>query len=340
MLTRLRRTVNRRWRSKPTPKRQVIHIATRQHSYTVRQLVRTVQRRGTALRIGTYDWFLAQKKLPKATYILSDFERLHPWYLERLGKHYDWLTERGCRVLNDPRKFLPRPALLRKLQAEGVNSFGCWVPSLGERPDVFPCFLRTIASHRGPASDLLHTAEEAAAALAQAMADGRVLSDLMFIEYRAEPTGDNNVFRKYSAYSVGQPIIAGLIVNDSKWSAKQGEPGSASAAEYAAELARAKKFPDVELARRVFDLSGTEFGRIDYAFVAGRPEIYEVNTNPSIKFTFDHPDDNRIKTNRLQRRQVAAAMVEVAPKHPTADQIDVSHLALGKGGSRITLSQP
>jgi hypothetical protein len=38
----------------------------------------------------------------------------------------------------------------------------------------------------------------------------------------------------------------------------------------------------VDILRRVFDVAHIEYGRADFGVVAGRPQIYEINTNPYI----------------------------------------------------------
>lgn len=38
-----------------------------------------------------------------------------------------------------------------------------------------------------------------------------------------------------------------------------------------------------EAMRPVFDLAGIEYGRVDFGVVDGRPQIYEINSNPDLK---------------------------------------------------------
>ena len=44
----------------------------------------------------------------------------------------------------------------------------------------------------------------------------------------------------------------------------------------------------------MFDLAGVDYGRADFGLVGGRPQIYEINTNPEIKL--------RPPPAKLQRR--------------------------------------
>jgi hypothetical protein len=40
--------------------------------------------------------------------------------------------------------------------------------------------------------------------------------------------------------------------------------------------------PHSELLRPIFELSGIEYGRIDYSFLSGRIQVWEINDNPVI----------------------------------------------------------
>lgn len=343
MLTRLRRKVNAIRRGSEAggtgPQRRVIYVCTRQHSYTLRQMKKPVARTGAVLEVRTFDWLLARRRIPRAAYILSDFDRIQAWYLECLGKIRDRLTAEGLLVLNDPRLWLPRPAVIRKLKQAGLSDFDCWLPALGEDPDRFPCFLRTIASHRGVASGLLHSADDANAALRAALDRGLVLSDLMFVEFKAEPVGDG-YFKKHAAYRIGDHVIRGLTVNDTEWVAKHGTKGIATGADYAREKAEIKDYPLASDVRRVFETVGMEFGRIDFGFVGDRMQVYELNTNPTIQFKLDHPDQNRIRSQKIQRKQLAAAISALVPEPLPAESVRIGDLVPGKGWDRITLKQP
>src|SRR5690606_3000761 len=125
--------------------------------------------------------------------------RLGYWELELAALLHRLLQRNGVRVLNDPARVRQRYALLRLLKQRGLNDFDAWLPDHGQWPERYPVFLRTIASHRGPLSELLHNRAEAEAALADHLAAGHPRKDLMFVEYCAEPNADG-VFRKLSVY--------------------------------------------------------------------------------------------------------------------------------------------
>ena len=73
--------------------------------------------------------------------------------------------------------------------------------------------------------------------------------------------------------------------------------------------------------RKVFDLAGIEYGRADFGLVGGRPQIYEINTNPNMKLT-DPAAVNRRRNDstELFRVNYIAAMqaIDTASAAPRA----------------------
>src|SRR4029079_4666966 len=41
--------------------------------------------------------------------------------------------------------------------------------------------------------------------------------------------------------------------------------------------------PFAEILSKAFEIAGVEYGRVDYGLVDGRPQIYEINSNPDLK---------------------------------------------------------
>lgn len=305
---------------------RVIAVTTERHRATFRALAEELAGQGVRLERWGYPYLFAQTALPRAGYVLTDFDRLHPWQIELAGRLYRRLVEAGLTVLNDPCRFVPRVALLRRLRAEGINGFRVWLPVEGEMPDRFPVFLRTVHAHRGAASGLLGDAMAAAQALERALARGRVLSDLAFVEFAAEPVPGTGLYRKHACYRVGDRLIRALTVTEEGWVAKDGTMGAARDADYAADLAEQTAYPHEALMRRVFDLAGARYGRIDFGIVGGRPQIYELNTNPNIRFNKDHPNADRVAANVLIREGLTGALAALAPTAsgpavPTSDLI-------------------
>jgi hypothetical protein len=206
------------------------------------------------------------------------------------------LRESGATVVNDPTRILQRTSLLRILRREGINSFDVWRLADGERPDRFPVFIRGEADHFGPLTELLHDFHELEAALAELLASHQVaLHDLIAVEYRAE-TIDGERFRKMAAYRVGDRIVPGMIIINTHWRAKEGTAGIATQEDYDHERDLNGAYPWNDVVRRAFELANIEYGRADFGIVRGRPEIYEINTNPMMTDLPTHWNDTKMAT--------------------------------------------
>jgi hypothetical protein len=259
---------------------------------------RTVARRlgSNRFRTHTYQQLLRARLVPWGTWIFSDFDRLSASQLRRVVAVAEKLRESGATVVNDPTQILQRTSLLRTLRREGINSFDVWRLPDGERPDRFPVFIRGEADHFGPLTELLHDGDELEAALEELLAGHQVaLHDLIAVEYRAE-TIDGERFRKMAAYRVGDRIVPGMIIINTHWRAKEGTVRIATQEDYDHERELHAAYPWGDVVRRAFELASIEYGRADFGIVRGRPEIYEINTNPMMTDLKTHWNDTKMAT--------------------------------------------
>ncbi|MBT0959241.1 hypothetical protein IV417_17775 [Alphaproteobacteria bacterium KMM 3653] len=322
---------------------KIIYVTVRHHRYTMRSYIEPLAEQGVDLTIWSYDNLLDAVRLPKAVYILSDFDRLHPWLWEVLGRYVDLIRAGGGKVLNDPRLFRPRHALIRTLKAEGINDYTCALPALGEWPERYPVFLRTLTAHRGVGSDLLEDRAAAEAALDTALKAGHAIADLLFIEFAAEPIegARGPVYHKLSNYKIGEAVVPTNGVFQDVWEAKYGTVGAGSDESYARERAEMADDPNGPLVARVFEIARVDFGRVDYGFYKGRPQIYEINTNPMMHAVSRkaHPNADREEAIRIMRENVMTAFLAL-PVGVEAGVIDVGEIA-GKPDLPVrTLRQP
>lgn len=289
-------------------KRRVIHFVTmREHGYTFAPVIKALDARGVQAVHVPWDTIFASEVLAHGTWVLTDFERLPPGALMAAGKVYRALKAAGCRVLNDPAHWLPRADLLRSLEVDGVNTFRCWRPAAREWPDRWPVFLRRASGHTGSQTALLATPEEADSALSEALHEGLPVSDLLFVEYAGEPVPGQDHFRKHAAFRAGPEVLREVSVNDTNWLAKNGVPGLATDAEYAAERAEMDAYPHEDFVWKVFEIVGLEFGRVDFGERAGRLEVWEVNSNPTIYAPYEHRNADRVETIRLSFERLVTA---------------------------------
>lgn len=272
----------------------IVFVSTGSHTYTHRYVAAKL----AGFKMMSYPEILARKRLPKATYIFSDFDRLSFFQLELAGHLYRQLAEAGCRVLNDPARALHRLELLQSLFRSQLNTYKAWTAAEVSEVDRFPVFIRKIRAHRGVLTELIHDRAALSAALDGLLVAGMPASDLMIAEYAAEPNADG-VFRKLSVYKVGPAQIATPSVHERHWAAKYGEMGAAGKEGYTKDLETVRTNPFKDHLENVFALAKIDYGRVDFGIVNGRPEVYEINTNPMIEPTTRHPYPDRVEAFRL-----------------------------------------
>jgi hypothetical protein len=102
-------------------------------------------------------------------------------------------------------------------------------------------------------------------------------------------------------------------VHDAHWLVKYGKRGSATAELYADELRMMHENPFAEPIWRAFEIAGIEYGRADFGLVGGRPQVYEINTNPQVKPGEPHPSATRMASMRIAWQKLLAAFRELDP---------------------------
>ncbi len=270
----------------------IILFANRGYCFTHEPLK---QQRDFGFRIWPYDRLFRARHLPAATYIFSDLDRLHWWDLELAARAADHLRQAGMRVLNDPARVRQRYHLLTRLYREGINDFTVW--HAGERPppEAWPVFLRTDSAHRGPLTDLLYTPDALERAEQRLLEQGIPESELLIVQYRAEPL-DGRLFRKLATFRVGDALVPALCTHQGDWQAKRGQSGIAGQAWYEDEYRIVNESRYADTLWAAFTAGSIEYGRADYGVVAGRPAIYEINTNPMVRTLLEHPYPIRLES--------------------------------------------
>jgi len=261
-------------------------LTTRGHEYTAKKLVdgEMAGAHVPPCAVENYDRFLRKHKVPCGTYIFTDIERLTPWELRVIAEAYHALAaDERCRVLNNPARVMTRYELLRNLREEGINDFDAIRADERRWPARYPVFLRHEQDHGRPLStDLLHNREELEAALQNAQADRISLRGLLIVGYAAEAF-DGPWFRKFNTFRVGNEVFAHHLVVEDSWVVKYGKEGVKLPEDYKLfEQEFVKANWNADVLRHVFDIAGIEYGRADWGIVAGKIQIYEINTNPYV----------------------------------------------------------
>lgn len=272
------------------------------HRYTTQALER--DRTAPKIKRTTYDRIIGARKFERATYIFGDLDRLSPHDLELAGRLYLLLKNAGLRVLNNPARVKLRYSLLRTLHREGLNDFNVYPAE--ELPETirYPVYVRRWRSHGWPSSDLLETRAQVEEAVAKEVANGVTADSLIVVEYVGEPVMPG-IYRKQSAFRIGDAITPYLCGHDTKWIVKVGTLGCADQALYDEEYRLIRENPHAETLRRVFDLAEIEYGRLDFGFYQGRLQFFEINTNPHLPApSGEHPFPVRVQSMNLAYRQI------------------------------------
>jgi len=298
----------------------IVFLSTHGHTFTHAALGTTTA--AFDAQTVSYPAAFASTSLPRATYVFTDFDRLSPSDLAAAAALYRCLRAAGARVLNDPARAPSRYGLLRLLHEHGINRFDAYRVEERVEPERWPVFLRTEGGHGLPVSDLLHDPQALHDAIEHAVAEGVPRSALLIIEFAAEPVRPG-LYRKLSAFRVGDRCFAHSCVHDEQWLVKYGRQGVATAELYEDELRIVRENAFSETLNTAFALAEIDYGRADFGLLGGEVQVYEINTNPSISFPAEHPSPFRIETFALTRRNYLAALEAIdtrdaAPPIPIA----------------------
>ncbi|MFV0411319.1 MAG: hypothetical protein ACK5LJ_16960 [Paracoccus sp. (in: a-proteobacteria)] len=285
------------------------------HQYTVRDVLET---RPHPLHgrifILSYDEFLSLPRLPRATWLFLDIERLSADDLAATLARLERLRAAcpDAQILNRPERIRGRMEVMARLSAARINDFR--VLPLDTPPDElrFPVFLRGIQDHDGPKSQLLHSPAELAEAIAALPApEGHVITE--YIDAR----NDEGLFEKRSYMQIGACLFPSALDTSRNWVCK-GEHGNPdSVAQPVRELDFMNGIDDREGLQQAFALTGIDYGRADYAIVDGRAQIFEINTNPWLE-----PPEQVPAPSRSGAERMIAAWIDALATLERSSEID------------------
>jgi len=256
----------------------ITFLTTAEHDYTItkyRELWGASLKQG--IRSLPYELLFCMGSIPKGTYIFTDLDRLAPKNLIRAGQWYQIMRDQGVTVLNDPRQFVGRFALLQRLYREGRNRFNAC--SLDERHLArFPVFLRFASGHGGTESELLHDAESLDREIGKAI-NRRSKRELIVVEYLDHKEDDDRHY-KYHHFRIGKRLIFAGMVCGKSWCLKGAEDIDDDIVKREQNHALCRDHDEKLMS--CFEAAGVEFGRIDYAIVDGQVQVFEINNNPDL----------------------------------------------------------
>jgi hypothetical protein len=267
---------------------------------------RRVQSRVSVLQMGEV---LDRVSWPRGVYLFTSLDGMNAaqlgvarWLWNRLS------SQPSCfACLNDPSRVFGRYRLLRLLHERGVNDFNVCLLSELDRVR-FPAFVRYEHLHRANLTGLLHSRGELEDALALLLLRGERASELIVTEW-LDYRSDDGLYRKWGAHIVGSSVIAKHVMVGTQWMMKMKYSkirlAGAEEREYVVEN------PHVALLEPVFDLSGCDWGRVDYSIYRGRMQVWEVNDNPEFGKKWKH-DLGRRGTHAVFYRRLEAALDQVS----------------------------
>lgn len=226
-----------------------------------------------------YEDVLGSDSLPEGTWVFADLELLSDAERESAARLWDGLAARDCRTLNHPTRSLRRYELLRRLHEQGSNRFAVYRATELSEPLRFPVFLHGEHDHLGRRSPLLHDRAQLDAALAELARSGERLDAQLVTEF-CDTRDEAGVYRKYSAFVVGDAILPRHLFFDRDWQVKKARlVGDAFVRE---ERRYVDANPHEKRLREIFAQARIDYGRIDYALLGGEIQVWEINTNPVI----------------------------------------------------------
>ena len=233
-------------------------------------------------RVVFYDQLARARRLPGGTYVFTDFECLSPAAAERAAHVWRDLSEadEGVRLLNHPTRSLRRFELLRALYDDGLNAFDVYRLAGRRVPARFPVFIRR-DEHGGEVSPLLATPAALEAATEDLDRRGVSRDDKLVVEFCNTADADG-VFRKYSAFVVGERVVPAHIFFGSHWLAKRLSADGHTPAMLDEERRYFRDNPHADRLAALARRAHVEFGRIDYSVHNGSLQVLEVNTNPQL----------------------------------------------------------
>jgi hypothetical protein len=230
----------------------------------------------------TWDQIVARQELPLGSYVFLAIDQMSPTEKEIAAQCWEKLSHARSDItlINHPSEVLLRYDLLQVCYERKRNNFRVRRAFDFLRCQQFPVFVRRENDHEASLTGLLRTREELARAIAKSLYMGYRLRDLIIVEYcnTADGTG---TFRKYSSFIVGDRVLPHTLMHSENWITKS-HGRLIGATTVREELEYVQKNPHAKWLEETFALARIRYGRIDYGLLDGEPQVWEINTNPTI----------------------------------------------------------
>lgn len=282
----------------------IYYLVTRAHAYTMGTFLESPVADSIRDRIEIipYEEFEIGKARA-GVYIFSDIERLSNMKRAELAGTFRELASRpgSTRRMNDPGRAWRRFELLRNLADEGLNSFTVHhlrdvLFSLQAESIRFPVFLRRENDHGGPLSNLIDSRRGLIAEGLRIGLKHKGIGDKIVTEF-CDTSDAGGVFRKYSAFRIGDVIVPRHLFFSDRWTIKEAHLSSKAMIDE--EAAYVDQNPHRHELMNIFRMASIDYGRIDYGLKDGRIQVWEINTNPMLISAISHAIPERIHVHEM-----------------------------------------
>jgi hypothetical protein len=176
---------------------------------------------------------------------------------------------------------MKRYELLRELFERGINRFNVYRLTEFRRPKRFPVFIRDENEHGLIYSKLLNSPQRLDAEIKRILESGQTRENKIIVEY-LQTSDTTGIFRKYASFMVGGKIIPRHLFFGDQWDVRYNSNNCLDAARLAEEKHYVEQNPHEGFLNEIFRMARISYGRIDYSVLDGKPQIWEINTNPCL----------------------------------------------------------
>lgn len=286
----------------------IYHVAGADNDWPPKAFLRHwAERIGPAFRTINTHQLAEVSSLPRGTYLFTDLERQDEGRRRLQAQIWDQLAEHApqVRLLNHPLRAMGRRELLDALYADGINPYRAFRPN--DLPDdlQFPVFVRMERDHLGSRTPLIESWADLEDTLSRAILQGTPTDGMIVVEF-CDTSDAEGIFRKYSAFRIGDAIVPRHQIFSTNWMLKNID--LIDDAKREEEDAYLEKNPHESQIRQVFERASIEYGRMDYAVIDDRIVVWEINTNPIIMLEPKEYHPDHVAAQRWFRGRIEAAL--------------------------------
>jgi hypothetical protein len=141
-------------------------------------------------------------------------------------------------------------------------------------------------------------------AIERNVSEGRSPEELLIVEF-CDTSDDAGLFRSYAAFIAGERVIPRHILFGTQWKLKV--PDLRDEERLGEQWDYLTAHPHEAWLRRIFAFAGVDYGKIDYSLLDGKPQVWEINTNPVILMPPSQYDQAELPAQELFAERIKSA---------------------------------